>query len=138
MRGVSNHEDAPGRSTKERQLPGTRGLVIKMCGIEPAQERGADADFSSGAPASPVVFFGAGLAAGLALALGFAGFVSALSAAGAGFADSGLALACLVADLPAAGFPSLAPSFSLVSGFASTEASGFFAATRDFLPRRIV
>jgi hypothetical protein len=102
------------------------------------QERGAEADFGPEAPASPVVFFGTGLAAGLALALGFAGFASALSAEGAGLADSGLALACLAADLPAADFPSLPPSFSLASDFASTEASGFFTATRDFLPRRIV
>jgi hypothetical protein len=75
---------------------------------------------------------GAGLA-GFAAAFGFAGFASGFSAA------SGLAFACLadfgsdfaadLASLPA----SLVSDFALFLG--SAAVSGFFAATRDFLPR---
>ena len=63
-----------------------------------------------------------------------AGFGAAEAAAGfsAGFAAavSGLALACLAAAGLAAGFAS-----DLASVFGEAAASGFFDATRDFLPR---
>jgi hypothetical protein len=70
---------------------------------------------------SPLVLLGLeGFAAVVAPLLGFAGFASV---AAAGLA-SGLALVCLTGGL--------------ASDFASAEASGFFAATRDLLPRLVV
>src|ERR1700723_684465 len=101
---------------------------------ESIYERGAAVFWSAGW-ASPVVFFGAGL--GFAAAFGFAGFASGLSAAFG--AASGLAFACrAAADLPADfGSASLAVSLVVVSlalSLLSAAASGFFDATRTFLP----
>src|ERR1700722_3596334 len=100
---------------------------------ESIYERGAAVFWSAGW-ASPVVSFGAGL--GFAAALGFAGFASGLSAAFA--AASGLAFACrAAAGLPADfGSASLVVSFaaSLALSLLSAAASGFFDATRTFLP----
>src|SRR5664279_3212279 len=90
--------------------------------------------------ASLVVFLG--LVEGLPAALGLAGFATGLPVAASGFSAafglvSGLAFACLTAAGLAADFVSDLTSLpvSLASVFGSAAVSGFFAATRDFLPR---